>query len=95
MIDQQAYCSIIALVTNGLFGPVFTRFIEIVLIKLHSDSSCRKPYSYWLLKRYVLTHGTKECGGPWHFKSHWIQSANQVVAICLAQLQGASLYCVA
>lgn len=57
IFDWQTYCSVPALVTNGLSGSVFARLIEIVLIRMHYYSSGRKPHSYCLLKTYTLAHG--------------------------------------
>lgn len=71
IFDWQTYCSIPALVTNGLSGSGFNRLIEIVLIRMHYDSSGRKPYLYCLLKRYTLAHGV------WRYLTlqEWLDSA--------------------
>ena len=47
-----------------------------------------KSVTFTFLKRDILTHGTRNCRGTWHFRSHWIQGSNQVLAICFANSGG-------
>lgn len=60
ILEQLAYFSTTALVTKGLFDLAFPRSVEIVLVKMYYDSSCRKPTHvgfikgvYWLIEQKV------------------------------------------